>query len=170
MGGLSVTEDWPLSPSSHLFPSPPLSPSMLHLAYDDSHPPSPSTQKPFSSDAYRRGSVPEIHSAETSSFHLYHHLLPARAPLAPFYCQLTHASLADADHQMTASPRSALPGYPHADAAQERERTADHLRFIGRPIVPTLAVRDAVEPSYPSTRRRSVPGQYVSYVSFMISC
>lgn len=131
---------------------------MLHLAHNSPHPPSPSTQKPFSSVAYRRGSVPEIHSAETSSLHFYHHLLTARTPLAPLHL------LTDADHQMTASPRSTFPGYAHAEAAQERERTADHLRYIGRPIVPTHAVRDAVEPSYPSTRRRSIPGQYVPYV------
>ena len=167
MGGLPAIEDWPLLPSSHPPPSPPIPPPMLHLAHNDPHPPSPSTQKPFSSVAYRRGSVPEIHSAETSSFHLYHHLLPARAPLAPLHCQQTHASLADADHQMSASPRSAFPGYTHADAAQDRERSADHLRYIGRSIVPTHAVRDAVEPSYSSARRRSIPGQYVLYLSFL---
>ncbi|KZT72088.1 hypothetical protein DAEQUDRAFT_763212 [Daedalea quercina L-15889] len=129
---------------------------MLQLVHNDPHERPASAQKPFSSVAYRRGSVPEIHSAETSSFHLFHHL-PARAPLAPLHCQQTHASLTDTDHQMSVSPRSALPGYAHADRAQERERAADHLRYIGRPIVPTQNVRDEAEVNYSATRRRSIP-------------
>lgn len=141
---------------------------MFHLRRTDAPPQSRQSEKPAS----RRSSSSRTPSSSSSTSSANIPLLPRRAPLAPLDPQSTNALAID--DQMSPSPSSSsFLGYNPADSSQD----SDPARFnIGRPIIPRNAPDD-YPGNLPSTsRRRSIPNQYVrlspptriySYIPFL---
>lgn len=132
----------------HLPPPSPTSFSMFQFKRSDVPPDQP--EKPSVQPRNLSSQSPSISSiaslADAS-------LLPRRAPFAPL--QFTNAPLA-ADDPMSSS--SSFLGYNPDDNSQESEPA----RFgIGRPIVPRTAPDNLNGNPASSSRRRSIPNQYV---------